>query len=1151
MSNEEAAELSSRIITLLSNDLLGEGNAHAEVDEDLPQNTFPAGNLGPSSRDVSRLDDFRITEYVPSSIGLLFKVKPGSKGKVEFHVSSNVYYPRMPNLREARQQASKYENGFPMNEAEWKDEKARWRSANLTAKFRPIFVRASVQSEAVIDLESIAIDDSYHEVATTPELDSILARISKDASIKSKLLVVSPKGSPPSELPGAALSSEDAFVRALDKYTSVSMPHWSSGLRYRAWKDAESGDTVVEVLLSNRVTETEARELAKRGQDVHLFNPYIKATGRTNVFSPFELTVLRSKNYRVNSTVYSSGINCDTKEESHKDAVVLETDILPIYRQMLRVPASIEGYSLGSPSPSELATDPIPHLKRVSSYLHGFSAWWRQGAYSELRDSGRVPAGVEPEFLSAQAEFEKEILRYDEGIQALEADPNLLKAFRLMNQSFAKNPGSTVRSWRVFQIVFIVSALPTLVRRAGGAAGTPVPIILWYPTGGGKTEAYLGLVIVLAFWGRLRGKLFGTSGWTKFPLRLLSIQQLSRIQAAMAFADLVRTETDEIPEALKGDRFSVGLYAGGSNSTNDLDFPNDASRTTTLSFDGKDLQSASPGSRIIQKNHKVDRCPMCRFKGQRTEGAIETTFDDKIPGFHHKCAQCGYELPLYVTDTETIRFLPTIIVSTVDKLAELGQDNAVKILFGYAKWKCPTHGYFMQSAGRCNVLKCGRELVNVESAIDPCPELVTQDEMHFLRETLGAFDSHYETAMLAIMRRARSELGNRHGGPWSIVGSSATIEGYKEQVEQLYCAPGAIRFPAPGPASAVDPYSKEGTEVQRFVMGFRPQNMSHVDAVMKVLLSFHKLTLRLADPKSAAWAEMGEPFISMNATSRAELIKHYRTSLAYALLKTEAGQIHKSFIGQLNQILAREGVPMFEEERIPNLTGEADAIEVANVLHRLERDSADWIQAVTATSIISHGVDLEVLNFLVFRGQPHTVSEWIQTMSRVGRKPGSPGIVVNVYNPNRERDAAYYSHHKKYIEHAETLIRNVPITRFSPEALRKTVRGLFYNILAFYSEPGLRYYYRDAVKNAMPKIKAFIRDTLLDYYSLTKPNPTPKEARLIETLDAELDNIIALLESPNQDESTKKTINPMISLRDVDEQILISPSYNSEFFRSK
>ena len=316
-----------------------------------------------------------------------------------------------------------------------------------------------------------------------------------------------------------------------------------------------------------------------------------------------------------------------------------------------------------------------------------------------------------------------------------------------------------------------------------------------------------------------------------------------------------------------------------------------------------------------------------------------------------------------------------------------------------------------------------------------------------------------------------------------------------------------------------------------------------------VLLSFHRVTLRLADSDDGLWKLLGEPFASMTDPQRHELIRHYRTSLAYALLKTEAGQIHKSFRGQLNQILSREGIPQFEEHRTPNLTGEADATQVAEVLNRLEVDSADWIQAVTATSIISHGVDLETLNFIVFRGQPHTVSEWIQTMSRVGRKPGFPGIVINVYNPNRERDAAYYTHHKKYIEHAENLIRTVPITRYSPEAVRKTIRGLFYNVLAYTSPPDLHYYYRDAVKSAMPQIRGFIEATLKEYYALSGPDLSPKEARLLQTVDAELDNIIALLEDPSKDEYTKKAINPMTSLRDVDEQVPIIPDYDSDFFR--
>jgi hypothetical protein len=501
-----------------------------------------------------------------------------------------------------------------------------------------------------------------------------------------------------------------------------------------------------------------------------------------------------------------------------------------------------------------------------------------------------------------------------------------------------------------------------------------------------------------------------------------------------------------------------------------------------------------------------------------------------------------------VSDTETIRFLPTVIVSTIDKLAELGRDNSTKIFFGYAKTKCQLHGYFLADSGNCNVLKCGKSLESVTDAIDPCPELVIQDELHFLRETLGAFDSHYETMMLSIMKRARRECGARHGGPWNIIGSSATIEGYKDQIAELYRLETAVRFPVPGPAAGMDAYSEETDETQRLIVGFRPQNMSHVDAVMKVLLSFHRIVFRLIYPNNPLWDDLGPELSRISDQEKTALMRYYRTSLAYALLKTEAGQIYKSLIGQLNQRLQQDNLPNFEENRISNLTGESDATEVADVLQRLEKESEDWIQNVTATSIISHGVDLEILNFMVFRGQPHTVSEWIQTMSRVGRKHGVPGIIINVYNPNRERDAAYFTHHKRYIENADSLIRIVPITRYSVEALRKTIRGLFFNAVAYYSGPNSHYYYRDRLKTELPKLRPLLNEILRDYYGLSKDKLTPKESRLLEALDSEMENIAAMIENPNQSPDTKKTLSPMTSLRDVDENVKITPSYDADYF---
>ncbi len=503
-----------------------------------------------------------------------------------------------------------------------------------------------------------------------------------------------------------------------------------------------------------------------------------------------------------------------------------------------------------------------------------------------------------------------------------------------------------------------------------------------------------------------------------------------------------------------------------------------------------------------------------------------------------------------MSDTEVLRFLPTVVVSTIDKMAEVGREPATKILFGFAKSHCSVHGYFLAEGGPCNVLGCGRPTESLTEPVDLGPGLLVQDEMHFLRETLGAFDSHYETMMLAIEGEAAQRLP-RHGGPWRILGSSATLEGYEEQVREIYGYSGATRFPSPGPVRSESFYFEEiPSEVQRYVLGFRPHNMSHVDAVMKVLLSFHRIVGPLATLDPRAWEALGKSFIEADEREREALISHYRTSLAYCLTRMEAGQVNKSFAAQLNPRLSREGLPEFDDNRVENLSSEMGAPHLQRVLHRLENPNQDWIQAVTATSIISHGVDLDVLNFMIFRGQPHTIGEWIQAMSRVGRKPGFPSIVVNAYNPNRERDASYYRHHKGYIGHADSLLRNVPVTRFSKTAVAKTFPGLFYNAVSYFAAPAdCHYYFTDQLKKFMPRIRPTVDSLLGEYYDIPRGTKSPKEARLREAVDAEMENSLAILEHPNSPDKTVAPLRPMISLREVEERVTIAPEYEYERFQ--
>jgi hypothetical protein len=327
--------------------------------------------------------------------------------------------------------------------------------------------------------------------------------------------------------------------------------------------------------------------------------------------------------------------------------------------------------------------------------------------------------------------------------------------------------------------------------------------------------------------------------------------------------------------------------------------------------------------------------------------------------------------------------------------------------------------------------------------------------------------------------------------------------------------------------------------------------MSHVDAVMKVLLSFHRITLPLAEGSNDVLDACLPAGGSLTSADREELVRFYRTSLTYTLNRQECAQVNKSFVGQLNPRLLAAGLPQFEEHRVKNLTGETGSDDVQDVLHRLEEPPSDWIQAISATSLVGHGVDIETLNFMVFRGQPHSIAEWIQAMSRVGRKALHPAIVVNVYNPNRERDASHYEHHKKYIEHAGSLIRIVPVTRFSRSALRKTARGLFYNAVMFFLPDRVPHHYFTAqIKKVWPDVKEEVFSLLLSYYRLPRDRQTPKERRLFEELALQLDGIETILKDPGSPHNTVHALEPMDSLREVDARVIVAPSYDvSKFSR--
>ena len=300
------------------------------------------------------------------------------------------------------------------------------------------------------------------------------------------------------------------------------------------------------------------------------------------------------------------------------------------------------------------------------------------------------------------------------------------------------------------------------------------------PTGGGKTEAYLGLACCAMLYDRLRNKRFGMTAWLRFALRMLSIQQLQR-------AMRVIWETEEERKRILGEEASqsaplrLGYFVGSTTTPNSLSVEFLSNLTTDDS---------------LERVRAVPDCPACGGRG-----TVKTHADIQGIRFRHVCNECKAELPLDVSDDEVYRHLPALIVGTIDKMATVGQQPKFGLLWGGAKWKCPEHGYGFGEYCSAFGCKVDKKLRRTVKPYDPAPSLHIQDELHLLQEELGAFSGHYETLI-------RSRIGPSAPLPISYV--AATVEADRDVGEVA----GTIVKLGPGatPEEAVALYAAMGLE---------------------------------------------------------------------------------------------------------------------------------------------------------------------------------------------------------------------------------------------------------------------------------------------------------------------------------------------------
>ena len=578
--------------------------------------------------------------------------------------------------------------------------------------------------------------------------------------------------------------------------------------------------------------------------------------------------------------------------------------------------------------------------------------------------------------------------------------------------------------WHPFQLAFFLLNLSGLIDPT--SEDREIGDLLWFPTGGGKTEAYLGLAAFTMALRRRRSRAgmrtdAGLAVLMRYTLRLLTLQQFQRASTLLCACEVLRADE---PETWGDTRFTIGLWLGRKGTPNRHD---DARRSLTR----LQLDPAERGANPCQ----LESCPWC---GETitpadywTEGAaLRTRVACPRDGCAFSKGKRGDGIPVLVVDEEIYRECPSMLLATVDKFAQMPWNGDVQALFGFVNRECDTCGFL--TAATEHTGHSGAPGPRQTERLAP-PDLIIQDELHLISGPLGTLVGLYETAVDFLCTWQKNGKAIRP----KVIASTATVRRAFEQVQALFSRRLKV-FPPPGLEPEDSFFAIEqpvDDEVSgRLYLGVCAPGKSMKTAYVRVAASLLSSVEGLVDTP-----ELAEP---------------YKTLVSYFNSLRELGGairlLDDDIPGRLYQLTDR-GLPKRARPVYRELTSRIRQEDIPNLLRQLEqrhdapRTDEDPLplDAVLASNMISVGVDIDRLGLMVVVGQPKTTAEYIQATSRVGRQVWGPGLVVTLYNWSRPRDL---SHYERFRHYHSTLYRNVEAvsaTPFSTRALDRGLRGAF------------------------------------------------------------------------------------------------------------
>lgn len=837
------------------------------------------------------------------------------------------------------------------------------------------------------------------------------------------------------------------------------------------------GDRLVTIFLVNNQTKPEESQdsawvfqpevivLGVESKAIFRRRPVLDADGSDSEREALEMVYRKQVEFAVGHGV---SVQAETSPANSEQAVAVRTVVIPEFEvpvtetpglDPLDRPAMRRLVAEGLLDMDKLASLPRAELVTTLKILTDDYAAWI--AEQNTRISGGFTESKQAA-TDAMTRCEAVAKRLNEGIEALATNDSALDAFRFANRAMARQRVRSIyalgrrrgekntladidvvrnRSWRPFQLAFFLLSIPALANPKHTDRVEPLQAhadLLWFPTGGGKTEAYLGVAAFTMAIRRLQGNLGGYDAGRglavimRYTLRLLTIQQFQRATTLLCAMETLRQESAATLAKWGKSSFTLGLWVGNKVTPGNTE---QSHKVIEAVRDGQWSHGATPA--------QLTFCPWCGsaiVEGRdihvnRHEGRTAICCGDALQQCEFSHGKRSTGLPVVVVDTEIYHRPPTMLIGTVDKFAMMAWRGETRTLFGRAKQECLRHG-LIWPGWECTGNHPKKDLLPATKmqSISPLrpPDLIIQDEFHLISGPLGTMVGLYETA---IDELSSWKLDDRIVRP-KVIASTATVRKAEEQVKNVFLRKVAV-FPPHGLDIEDNFFSVQrpvSEKPGRLYLGICSPGSSRPAVLIRLYVALLTGAQSLYDRFGAA----ADPYMT--------LVGYFNSLRELGGMKrlAEDDVQTRAFRVQMSRV-RRPGLSQRSVKNVDELTSRVSSKQIPKKLDQLEvkfkpawaKGEARAMDVVLATNMLSVGVDVNRLGLMAVNGQPKSTAEYIQATSRVGR--AFPGLVCTVLTWSRPRDLSHYETFEHY--HA-TFYKHVEAQSVTPFAARAMDRGL-------------------------------------------------------------------------------------------------------------